>query len=118
MNRWSSVWYMACLFLALGSNPSVGAERLILVVGGDEPNNPTATRAKLQSPFGVAFDHSGNLFMVEMTGHRVLKVSAKGLLTTVAGTGQKGEAGDGGPAKAAQFNGMHSLAVAANGDVY
>jgi DNA-binding beta-propeller fold protein YncE len=118
MSRWSFVWYVACLFVGPASDSSVRAERLVLVAGGDESDSASATRARLDSPFGVAFDRLGNLFIVEMTGHRVLKVSDKGVLTTVAGTGQKGEGGDGGPAKAAQFNGMHSLAVAANGDVY
>jgi sugar lactone lactonase YvrE len=53
-----------------------------------------------------------------MTGQRVRKVDAKGILTTIAGTGQKGDGGDGEAATKAQFNGMHSLAVTANGDLY
>jgi DNA-binding beta-propeller fold protein YncE len=118
MSRWSCVRCVVCFLLALGSDSFIRAERLVLVAGGEGSSSNIATQAMLQSPFGVAFDHSGNLFIVEMTGHRVLKVSDKGVLTTVAGTGQKGEGGDGGPARAAQFNGMHSLAVAANGDVY
>jgi DNA-binding beta-propeller fold protein YncE len=45
-------------------------------------------------------------------------VDGKGVLTVVAGTGEKGDAGDGGPAKKATFNGMHNLAVAPSGDIY
>jgi DNA-binding beta-propeller fold protein YncE len=48
----------------------------------------------------------------------VLRVDAKGILTIVAGTGKKGDGGDGGPAAMAEFNGMHSLAVAPGGEVY
>jgi DNA-binding beta-propeller fold protein YncE len=66
----------------------------------------------------VSSDPSGNLFIVEMTGQRVRKVDSQGHLSTVAGTGQTGSAGDGGPARKAQFNGPHSLAVATNGDIY
>ena len=46
------------------------------------------------------------------------KIDAKGVLTTVAGTGTKGDGGDGGPAAKAEFNGPHSLAVAPDGSVY
>jgi DNA-binding beta-propeller fold protein YncE len=48
----------------------------------------------------------------------VLKIDAGGRFTTLAGTGRKGDGGDGGPASKAEFNGPHNLAVAPNGDVY
>jgi sugar lactone lactonase YvrE len=53
-----------------------------------------------------------------MTGHRIRQVDRQGRLRTVAGTGQPGSGGDGGPARKAQFNGPHSLAIAGNGDLY
>jgi DNA-binding beta-propeller fold protein YncE len=65
----------------------------------------------------VAFGGQGNLFFVEMTGHRLRKISRDGLVTTVAGTGRVGSGGDLGPANRAEFNGPHSLAVTSNGDV-
>lgn len=108
-----------CLLFALTSLATARAERLVRIAGGGDGSDGTpAVQARLQNPFGVGFDRAGNLFIVEMTGHRVLKVDSQGRLTTVAGTGQAGSGGDGGPARQAQFNGMHSLAVAANGDVY
>src|SRR5205807_1580828 len=51
-------------------------------------------------------------------GERLRTIDAKGNLVTVAGTGQRGYSGDGGPALKATFNGMHSLAVGPNGNVY
>jgi DNA-binding beta-propeller fold protein YncE len=97
----------------------VRADKLVLVAGGgDGADGSPAIQAKLTGPFGVAFDRSGNLFIVEMTGQRVRKVDRNGVLTAIAGTGEKGDSGDGGPATAARFNGPHSLAVAANGDIY
>src|SRR5205823_5097190 len=48
----------------------------------------------------------------------VRKVDSKGVLTTIAGTGQKGDTGDGGPAAQAQFNGMHNLVMAPDGDLF
>jgi NHL repeat len=114
---WLKMLALGCL--SLGSVPSVRADKLVRVAGGGNGGDGTpAAEAKLQMPFGVGFDRAGNLFIVEMTGQRVRKVDAKGILTTAAGTGEQGKSGDGGPASKAQFNGMHSLAVASNGDIY
>jgi sugar lactone lactonase YvrE len=86
--------------------------KLVLVAGGGtQEENVPATEAKLNQPFGIGFDKAGNFYMVELAGNRVLKVDTKGILTVLAGTGKKGDTGDGGPARTASFNGMHSLAV-------
>src|SRR5262245_7110470 len=94
------------------------ADRLVVVAGGSGPEGGPATQAKLQAPFGVDFDKAGNMYLVELAGGRVLRVDDKGTLTRVAGTGQKGDKGDGGPGLKAEFNGMHSLALAPDGTVY
>jgi DNA-binding beta-propeller fold protein YncE len=101
----------------LAGSPPAQAAKLVLVAGGGSGDGP-AREARLGTPFGVDFDRTGDLFLVEFTGQRLRKIDARGTLSTVAGTGEKGDAGDGGPATRARFNGMHSLAVAANGDVY
>ena len=107
------------LVFGLAMLPTARAERLVRVAGGgDGTDGNLAVQARLQAPFGVSADRSGNLFIVEMMGQRVRKVDSQGRLSTVAGTGQTGSGGDGGLALNAQFNGMHSLAVAANGDLY
>jgi len=90
--------------------PAPGKEKVELVAG--------AIKGELRMPFGVELDRGGNAFVVEFEGHRVRKVDAKGTVTTIAGSGKKGDAGDGGPALKAEFNAMHSLALAANGDIY
>ncbi len=106
--------------------PGVG--RLVLVAGGGTEggrngngngngNGVLATRAKLNGPFGVAFDAAGTLYFVEMPGNRVRKIGADGIVTPVAGTGHKGFSGDGGPAVSAELDGPHSLAVMRNGDI-
>lgn len=113
---------LGCLAVWLVVTNSFSADRVVLVAGGGRDTNTTArlpaTSAKLGLPFGVDFDRAGNLFLVEMTGHRVRRLDSDGRLTVIAGTGAKGGAGDGGPALQAQFNGMHNLAVAPNGDIY
>src|SRR5262245_21286528 len=106
--------------VVLLAGASVRADKLVLVAGGGDQAPPApATAAKLIAPFGADFDRAGNLYIVELTGQRVHKMDAKGLLTTIAGTtSQKGDAGDGGPAAKALFNGMHSLAIAPDGAIY
>lgn len=96
------------------------ADRLVLVAGGgDEAEDVPATRAKLNSPFGVDFDKAGNMFICELEGERLLRVDAKGILKIIGGTGKTGNSGDGGPARQATFNGMHNLAISpTTGDVY
>jgi hypothetical protein len=101
-----------------GGEPS-RAGRLVLVAGGTSGGDGSpADQASLRGPFGVGFDAAGTLYFVEMIGQRVRTINPDGLLSTLAGTGGKGNGGDGGPAQLAQFNGPHSLAVAGNGDVF
>jgi sugar lactone lactonase YvrE len=102
------------VLLSIGALSS-HAGPIVLVAGGDGPDGSPAATAKLGTPFGVAFDRSGNMFIVEYTGNRVRKVDTHGILTTVAGSGDRGNSGDGGQAKQASFNAMHSLAVARDG---
>ena len=46
-----------------------------------------------------AFDTAGNLFVCEATNHIVRRIdAATGIITTIAGTGEQGYTGDGGPA--------------------
>jgi DNA-binding beta-propeller fold protein YncE len=76
-----------------------------------------AIDAKLSEPFGVDFDESGAMYVIEYGGHRLLRVK-NGHAEVVAGNGQKGFGGDGGPAAQAQLNSPHSIAIAPSGDVY
>jgi DNA-binding beta-propeller fold protein YncE len=100
------------------TSPALAADRIMLVAGGGtEEGKSPALKAKLAMPFGVDFDKAGNLYFVEMTGQRAGKIR-DGIVTTFAGTGKKGTGGDGGPATAAEVNGMHSLVVSPDGDVY
>ena len=110
---------LCALLLTVHLTAGARADRLVLVAGGGaEKDRVPATQAKLNGPFGVDFDKNGNMYVVEMTGDRVLRVDAKGTLTIFGGNGKRGDSGDGGPAKEASFNGPHNLAVSANGTVY
>jgi sugar lactone lactonase YvrE len=73
--------------------------------------------AKLAEPFGVDFDQFGAMFVIEHGGHRLIKVK-DGRAEVVAGNGQKGFGGDGGPARQSQLNSPHNIAVGPGGDIY
>ena len=70
------------------------------------------------SPFGVAVDGVGSLYLADRDNNRVRKVSLGGTITTIAGTGTKGYSGDGGPATSAQLAGPYGVAVDSANNVY
>ena len=58
---------------SFGLTTARGRAILVLVAGGGEGReNVPATKAKLKMPFGVDFDTAGNLYFVEIDGHRGL----------------------------------------------
>src|SRR4030095_17096123 len=78
-----------------------------------------ALQCKLREPFAVEFAPVSEMWIAEMTsGNRVLRVDGKGVLRVLAGTGTKGFTGDGGPATAATFNGIHNFVVLAGGGLF
>jgi DNA-binding beta-propeller fold protein YncE len=72
----------------------------------------------LKEPFGVDFDPAGNMYVVEMAGNRVSVLDKSGALRVLAGTGEEGLTGDGGPATKARFKGPHHLALGPDGALY
>ena len=77
-----------------------------------------AIDARLQYPAGVTVDAVGNLFFSESFESRIRRVDPSGIITTIAGTGEKGYAGDGGPAVEAQLSFPSGLAVDAAGNLF
>ncbi len=67
---------------------------------------------------GLAVDAAGNLYIADDGHHRIRKVDAKGIITTVAGTGNQGFSGDGGLATSAQLFRPSGVAVDGAGNVY
>jgi sugar lactone lactonase YvrE len=71
-----------------------------------------AADASLNMPHEIQFDAAGHLYIAERDNHVIRRVHAKtGIISTFAGTGNPGFAGDGGPATRAQLRQPHSIAV-------
>src|SRR6266536_5589292 len=68
-------------------------------------------------PNGLALDDKGDLYISDIGTHRILKLDRPGGLTVIAGTGEGGYGGDGGPAVNALLNAPHDLAFDAEGNL-
>ena len=77
-----------------------------------------AVNAQLWSPKGVAVDGAGNLFIADTDNDRIRKVDSAGVISTVAGTGDPGFRGDGGPAVKAKLFRPSGVVVDGAGNVY
>ncbi len=77
-----------------------------------------ADKAILVGARAVCVDGKGNTFVCEREGSAVRKIDAKGVITTIAGTGEWGFSGDGGDAKAAVFAGPKGIRCDKQGHLY
>jgi sugar lactone lactonase YvrE len=77
-----------------------------------------ATLATISSPGGLALDRAGNLYVADTGNIRVRKVAPDGTITTIAGNGTYGAAGDGGPATMAQLRYPQKVSVDDSNNVY
>lgn len=101
--------FASCLF-------SVLSVSLLSVAQGQTAQSQTiVTRTiagpdGINNPYGITRGPDGALYVCEIGSHRISRVDThSGARTTVAGTGEKGSAGDGGPATAAQVNEPYEL---------
>jgi trimeric autotransporter adhesin len=89
------------------------------VAGNGHPGNGgdtgPATDARLSTPNGVAATADGGFLIADTGNNEVRKVSAAGVITRVAGTGNPGNSGDTGPATGAELQGPSGVAVTADG---
>lgn len=77
-----------------------------------------ATSAKLGKPKDMDFDAAGNLYIADTNNNRIRKVSAAGIISTFAGNGSAGYAGDGGPATSARLQTPYGVDLDAAGNLY
>jgi sugar lactone lactonase YvrE len=107
----SGITYNCSAFHTAPDCPQIGAY-------GFKGDGGPATSALLFNPGGIAVDATGNLFMADTNNNRIRKVTRDGVISTVAGNGQPGFSGDGGPATAAELNQPEAVAVDAVGNLF
>jgi len=76
-----------------------------------------ATQAELDFPTGLVFDGLGDLFITDADNNVIRMVDPSGTITTIAGTGDAGFAGDGGPATAALLKAPAGLTIDPDGNL-
>jgi tetratricopeptide (TPR) repeat protein/sugar lactone lactonase YvrE len=111
---------------AAGPGAAAGAAepsyRITTVAGNGERgfagDGGPAAAAKLARPCAVDVDEQGNLFIADYHNARIRKVAPDGTITTLAGTGEPGYAGDGGPAVRAKLWGPYGVRADRHGNVF
>jgi len=88
------------------------------LVQGFSGDGGPAIQASLYTPYDVALDKAGNLYIVDGGNNRIRRVDTAGVITTVAGPGQYPVLGDGGPATSAYLDAPVGVAVDAVGHLY
>jgi len=83
--------------------------------GGD---GGPATAARLNRPRFLVIARDGSLIIADTANYRVRRVDPAGVITTIAGNGERGYSGDGGPATAARFDDPRGLAFDEAGNLY
>ena len=116
----SSLLALAFLLISNGSARADWSIETIAGTGkqGFSGDGGPATKAELDNPFGIVRGPDGAFYYCEYTGQRIRRIGKDGTITTIAGTGQVGFTGDGGPALEATFNKPHELRFDTFGDLY
>ena len=101
----------------------VGTDGIITTLAGTGTNGYSgdgvaATNAALAWPSSVVEDSAGNLFIADNINCRIREVATNGIITTVAGNGKAGRAGDGGAATNAELSFPAGVAVDAAGHIF
>jgi sugar lactone lactonase YvrE len=95
---------------------------IVTVAGNGTPgfsgDGGPAVSAQLSPVFGLAVDAAGNLLISDSAANRIRRVTPDGIIVTVAGTGDCGLSGDGGPALAAQICGPAGIATDSAGNLF
>jgi streptogramin lyase len=115
----------AALFVALpilALSTSLHAATLSTFAGngakGFSGDGALATAAQLADPGGISRGPDGALYVCDTANHRIRKITPDGKISTVAGTGEKGHSGDGGPATAAKLDEPYEVRFDSAGNVF
>jgi len=87
-------------------------------VAGFSGDGGPATLAQIYLPCRIILDASGNIYFTDRGNSRIRKINTSGIINSIAGNGTTGFSGDGGPATAAEFNNLWSLALDSSGNLF
>jgi sugar lactone lactonase YvrE len=87
-------------------------------VAGYSGDGGSALEAQLDTPSDVEITADGTIYIADTMNNVIRRVTPDGVITTVAGTGESGFEGDGGPAEQAKLNRPYGITMAPNGDLY
>ncbi len=110
------------IFLVTTISPFVLSAQIITTIVGDGRSvyggdGGFASKASLSTPFGMAIDKYGNIYLCDGLGNKIRKVNTSGYISTIAGWGSAGMSGDGGPATAAKLNFPSGIVIDKSGSL-
>lgn len=115
-NAYANEWQYIYKFPAVGTWSIIAGGIAPLGYSGD---GGPAVDAGLNMIGGkMALDRFNNFYIADAANHRIRKINAAGIITTIAGTGVKGHLGDGGPALSALIDSPMAIAVDRLGNIY
>src|SRR6267154_2842712 len=87
-------------------------------IAGFSGDGGLSKNAMLNSPNGMLFDPAGNMLVADGSNNRIRRIDPSGIITTIAGNGETGYSGDGGPALLAELNFVWGLFLDPGGNLY
>ena len=90
---------------------AAGTGTITTIAGGRTATTPDGGFARLAQPRTAAVAANGDIYFTDTYHHRIRRLDRSGVVTTIAGTSERGDSGDGGPATAAALDTPHGVAV-------
>lgn len=110
-------WWLRAGVVFIGGAAGFAAAPSVMTLAGT--GTPGFSDTEVHNPYGMALGPDGAIYFCDLDNQRIRRLDLKTKqLTTIAGNGQKGFRGDGGPAKDASLNMPHELRFDAKGDIY
>jgi len=111
------VQFVVTIVVLVVTHPQRVNSQTVTTIAGD--GTPGFSNRQVNNPYGVVIGPDGHLYFCDLDNQRIRRMDLKTReMTTIAGNGQRGYSGDGGPALAAQLNMPHELRFDKAGDLF